>query len=104
MDERTLTALQGSIAKWNAIAAGTGKDEGPLNCPLCQLFHPDYRTDKKCGCEGCPIAMAGYPGCTNGAYDDYCVAADENAKTAMHEAAIGELDFLKSLLPSGEGT
>ena len=43
-------ALNGSIAKWRGIVKGELYDEGPDNCPLCQLYL--YTTD----CEGCPIA------------------------------------------------
>lgn len=108
MDERTLTALKGSIAKWEGIVAGTGKDDGPLNCPLCQLFHPDYRTDNLQYCKGCPVTIAGFSGCSNDAYESFCHAEEEfafgEAKAGtpaerMHAAAIGELAFLKSLLP-----
>ena len=50
MDTKTLTALKGSIAKWEAIVAGTGEDRGTENCPLCAAFyhHPKH-------CEGCPV-------------------------------------------------
>lgn len=110
MDERTLTALQGSIAKWEAIVAGTGKDGGPLNCPLCREFHPDYRTDHSTNCEGCPIATAGFAGCANEEYEAFCRASDRlemdgednTAATRMHAAAIGELAFLKTLLPEAQ--
>lgn len=106
MDERTLTALQGSIAKWEAIVAGTGKDDGPLNCPLCLTFHPDYRTDGAPGCAGCPVTIAGYRGCSNDEYAAFCEAEEElgfevpHAGERMHAAAVAELAFLKSLLPS----
>src|SRR5262245_41236356 len=33
MDDETLEALNGSIAKWQAIVGGTGEDEGAENCP-----------------------------------------------------------------------
>jgi hypothetical protein len=99
MDELTLTALQGSIAKWEAIVAGTGKDDGPLNCPLCAQFHPDYRTDGRIACEGCPISEAGYPGCSNDEYSDFCVSRSDGEAALMHAAAVGELALLKSLLP-----
>ena len=99
MDETTLTALKGSIAKWEAIVAGTGKDEGPTNCPLCSVFHPDFRADGKSHCEGCPVAIAGYRGCTNEEYTAYCAADKEDDRERMRAAATGELAFLKSLLP-----
>lgn len=50
MDERTLAALQGSIAKWEKIVAGTGADMRDENCPLCALFNTGE------DCLGCPVA------------------------------------------------
>jgi len=38
MDAETMAALKGSIAKWEAIVAGAGKDFGASNCPLCRKF------------------------------------------------------------------
>lgn len=49
-DKETLEALDGSIAKWEAIVNGTGGDIGPENCPLCQLFFYQEQT-----CLGCPV-------------------------------------------------
>ena len=100
MDEQTLTALKGSIAKWEAIVAGTGEDHGQSNCPLCQTF------DKTglCECNGCPVANAtGYPGCSNSPYNAW-IALDpdrllEPEDQEERDAAIGMLNFLRSLLP-----
>lgn len=50
MKEITKVALLGSIKKWQAIAAGTGVDNGPYNCPLCQLFGGGF-------CRECPVAL-----------------------------------------------
>jgi hypothetical protein len=36
-----MKALDGSIEKWRKIVAGTGTDEGPDNCPLCQRYLVD---------------------------------------------------------------
>ena len=99
MDESTLAALHGSIKKWEAIVAGTRKDEGPTNCPLCLVFHPDFRADGKSHCEGCPVAIAGYRGCTNDEYTAYCDAEEYEDRERMHAVATLELAFLKSLLP-----
>jgi len=100
MDAKTLEALQGSIKKWEAIVAGTGEDEGPSNCPLCRLFHREYRDDGDDACSGCPIMEAGFAGCSNDEYAAFCTAADEENHERMHGYAGEELDFLKSLLPS----
>ena len=107
MDQRTLTALQGSIAKWQAIVDGTGTDEGTANCPLCAAFYytqgedddgqyfdecfecPVYEHVGKSACQGTPLDAAaqilkrGF--------------ADTSAKVA---AAQAELAFLQTLLPS----
>lgn len=100
MDERTLTALQGSIAKWEAIAAGTGKDDGTANCPLCEEFYGD-------DCVECPVKeRTGQRACAGSPYDEWTESigifkvggrADTPARVAL---AIAEVDFLRSLLPS----
>ena len=114
MDEKTMTALQGSIAKWEAIVNGTGKDNGVENCPLCKEFNErivweadDWTAD---GCFGCPVAHhAKRAGCGNTPYtawgnytwevlkQQHSVreVKDERSK----ELAQAELDFLRSLLP-----
>lgn len=89
MDEQTITALKGSIAKWEAIVDGTGEDDGPENCPLCQLFHgkPNY-------CKGCPVQeRTGMHSCMDTPYERYATDSETD------ETAQEELDFLKSLLP-----
>lgn len=108
MDERTLTALKGSIAKWEAIVAGTGEDLGSDNCPLCAEFaevDDDYSA-----CQGCPVyERTKRRGCGGTPYDDWsraCWLADlpRRAETPVLKAAAqAELDFLRSLLPA-EGT
>jgi hypothetical protein len=94
MDERTLTALKGSIAKWEAIVDGTGEDKGPENCPLCGLFNNQVNPWNFC--VGCPVrAATGVKLCENTPY----VAYDDDPTTANAQA---ELNFLKSLLPADE--
>ncbi len=96
MDEKTLTALKGSIAKWEGIVAGTVKDEGPDNCPLCKEFWHE-------GCNGCPVMEAtGNPSCDGTPYDDYASLDDGEGSEnydSLESAAQAELDFLRSLLP-----
>lgn len=91
MDPKTLEALHGSIAKWEAIVAGTGKDHGCENCPLCILFdEPD--------CGDCPVKQrTGRPFCEGSPYAVYG-AYGTAGKTK--ENAQAELDFLRSLLPT----
>ena len=101
MDERTLTALRGSIAKWEGIVAGRNVDNGADNCPLCQTFNAEEDDDAKCA--GCPVKeMSGEPFCHSTPYME-SVRAKTNYGTGSDEykaAAQAELDFLKSLLPA----
>ena len=102
MDERTLTALKGSIAKWEAIVAGTDNDRGAKNCTLCQAF-PD--------CDGCPVAEeTGQDDCEGSPYEEtrYFEARSDANGTYLGRAPVtpedfaiarAELDFLRSLLP-----
>lgn len=104
MDERTLTALQGSIKKWEEIAAGTGEDHGCSNCPLCKEF--TLRSSEG-SCAGCPVNEAGYPDCERTPYSEFwrmgIQQASPRSRTAntpeLVEIAKREVDFLKSLLP-----
>ena len=92
MNKETLKALKGSIHKWEKIVAGIGDDDGPDNCPLCQLFNTSD-VDELEACNGCPVAeKTGEQYCLRTPYDQYSGAATtSNAKK--------ELAFLKSLLP-----
>lgn len=99
MNKRTLTALRGSIKKWEKIVAGTGIDKGYENCPLCRLFFSvDYFN-----CTGCPVAaMSGRDNCLGTPYYEYRRAADnwgESTPETIKKQAERELAFLKSLLP-----
>jgi hypothetical protein len=100
MDEKTLEALKGSIAKWEAIVAGTGADNGSANCPLCAEFLYG-------NCFGCPVRertkrsmCLGSPYHAFGEVADFHGHAGAKAIGPVAEAAARrELDFLKSLLP-----
>ena len=109
MDKRTRTALEGSIAKWEAIVAGTGEDDGPQNCPLCHEFFDELDARGR-ACSGCPVRMAtGQTGCEGSPYDDWCdlfYATDHPPHVPMkaetleqQRLAQAEVDFLRSLLP-----
>src|SRR6202046_5807636 len=100
MDEITLTALKGSIAKWEAIVAGTDTDRGGDNCPLCQMFYkpsgPHYIT-----CNGCPVSDAtGQSHCDGSPYEWYYIG---KSPEELKIVAAAELDFLRSLLPQSDG-
>lgn len=110
MDKRTLTALQGSIAKWKAIEEGRGYDGYADNCPLCHVFlHADDTEVDNEECVGCPIRNAGFPGCLGSpwsAWDTLCrdlgriISTHRTADTpALIAAARAEREFLESLLP-----
>lgn len=109
MNKRTLKALQGSIAKWQAIVDGTGVDKGIKNCPLCLLFNNDD-TFIAHVCVGCPVMeRTGKRFCRDTPHEKWvanCKPSDElnvwvpGGERGL-EAARAELDFLKSLLPEG---
>jgi hypothetical protein len=100
MTPKTLTALQGSIAKWEAILAGTAQDEGTNNCPLCLVF---WRND----CRGCPVReRTGQTLCEGSPYDAWASHWNEHPAIAWtasdpetRRLAVAELEFLTSLLP-----
>lgn len=98
MNKATLTALKGSIRKWEKIAAGTGEDYAQENCPLCTKF-------LHFNCTGCPVSEeVGQPNCNDTPYrDTWLPLRHEFGPTAinpeMKKAARLELHFLKSLLP-----
>ncbi len=105
MDSKTFQALKASIEKWERNARVERREDVLIDaddCPLCQLFF-------SVGCVGCPVAEAVYDThCNNTPFQaavkvwftwDYgtATAADFRA------AAQAEVEFLKSLLPEGDG-
>lgn len=118
MDTKTLAALKGSIRKWEGIAAGTDRDGGDANCPLCALFHPNHRMDGGSTCRGCPVfAKTGRSGCENSPYakwtdhrwdeHGFIARAEANGKVICEDCTMlagKELRFLKSLLPQPKRT
>ena len=96
MDERTLTALRGSIEKWEGIVAGEIDDDAADNCPLCELFY-------ECRCLGCPVnKKSGGIFCRETPYEDRLKADRPTGDTPEAvKAAQAMLDFLESLLPAG---
>jgi hypothetical protein len=102
MNAKTLTALRGSIAKWEAIVAGTGKDLGAANCPLCKMFFYWDGEEMVGNCEGCPVMeKTGQIRCAGSPYDEIENNIDpDEYHNEYHIAAQREVDFLRSLLPS----
>lgn len=110
MDAKTLEALKGSIAKWEAIVAGTGEDRGADNCHLCAIFRPNRHlvfTPNQEPCLRCPVREAsGEPYCRNTPYEAWDAVDSEDGRADTPEAkaaAQAELDFIRSLLPPAEG-
>lgn len=110
MDARTLTALRGSIDKWQQIVAGTLTDEGSENCPLCKFFYEENKGKRSpLGlCNGCPVSeRTGTSFCKNTPYPAWTDLQHETEWWKVRDdqtraAAQAELDFLISLLPEGE--
>ena len=102
MDAKTRKALGGSIKKWRSIVAGVGRDEGSMNCPLCELFN---NLDSDQMCAGCPVAKkVGEAGCDGTPYEMFTEHSTGGgyANTPLAKiAAKAELDFLISLRPRG---
>ena len=106
MNKRTLTALKGSIRKWEKIAAGKGVSRGADTCPLCWLFNTgeDFSVD----CVGCPVMLkTGFRHCVGTPYWRFVGLANRHGRgrattPAAKAAARRELAFLKSLLPKGK--
>lgn len=101
MNAETLTALKGSIAKWEAIVAGTGTNGGTSDCPLCKLYNVNRSFVDQCG--GCPVMdRTGMKRCIGSPYLRYEEAEDDGEdEEKLEELAKAELDFLRSLLPCG---
>ena len=102
MDNRTRTALEQSIAKWEANAKAenlTYVSLGADSCPLCVIFN----TGLECG--GCPVfERTESPHCNEtpyvAAFTAYTSWAwGENNGQRFRAAARHEVEFLKSLLP-----
>lgn len=111
MDNRTKTALEKSIAKWEANAVAKEVSEYKVsaqNCPLCDLFLDNY--DSGADCDGCPIKTKTQQArCRGTPYtkavfikvlwsDNHKAGTEEKYKRQVaHKVAMMEVDFLKSL-------
>ena len=90
MNDAAKIALEGSIIKWEGIVAGTRKDHGADDCPLCLLYMRST-TPSNLECVGCPVrAHTGNRHCRQTPYMEY---TDNPSK----ENAVAELEFLRSL-------
>ena len=105
MNKKTLTSLEGSIEKWEAIVEGTGVDNGVNNCPLCQLFIGGRGAGVSIqgGCVKCP-SNCGDNYTPYREWQTHLIYNHSRAIKKIHcptckELAQAELDHLKSLLP-----
>ena len=110
MEERVLTALQGSIDKWVGIAYHGKVDGMDSDCPLCGLF---METDDSCS--ACPIGEdTGETGCKGTPYQAWIAHTNthEEVQTTRErkvycptcrEKAIEMVNYLKGLLPEDAG-
>lgn len=93
---RQVTALEGSVMKWERVVQdGTG-GRSAADCPCCQEFRKqrDSITDF---CSGCPIReKTGKDGCLGTPFKDYCNAKQAGLDSAAFYA-VRELRFLISL-------
>ncbi len=94
MDTKTLTALKGSILKWEKIVEGTEECFGSSNCPLCFLFNNDSARYEGVCCLGCPVAA------TTGKQFCRDTPFYHHQRYPTIGNAQAELDFLRSLLPT----
>jgi hypothetical protein len=104
MDERTLAALDDSIAHHERCLAEDDPNEillGPHQCALCRLFYRDE-------CTGCPVrAQTGQDECEDSPYyeahhawsDWWLEPGSSDLKDAYRAKEQIEIDFLKSLRP-----
>ena len=105
-DKETEAALDGSIAKWEAIVAGNSGDKGTSNCPLCIKFADDECSDGH-ECAGCPVRKrVNDYGCVGTPYMSWLDYQRDSGKKFMPykvfddkslRLAQAELDFLRSL-------
>lgn len=103
MDERTLTALQKAIAKWERMASDDREDAygaEKLRCPLCVLFNPPDKNSET-DCVGCPIFQKTKRRYCNGTpYEKFSEADDVEDDEMKQTWAYEEVEFLKALLPA----
>ena len=110
MNKATLASLQESIAHWERLAAGTqGSDETPdsVSCSLCYRFNQDCETPGP-NPEKCPVYLrTGRHDCLGSPWQDasrtWRFGPDLFPRhLTFRDAAIKELEFLRSLLPKEE--
>ena len=99
MNAKTLKALKDSIAHWDRMANGVSRiseEPSSRHCALCVLFinNPE--------CAGCPVAKAAHIShCGNTPYfeAEHWFSQHGKRHPKFKAVALGELAFLRSLLP-----
>lgn len=90
--KKQITALKGSIRKWEKIVDGSGNDDGCKNCPCCQMWASNNL------CYGCPIAaFSGEESCYNTPYDSLPPSYREDYQTGAKK----ELNYIRKVLKAG---
>jgi hypothetical protein len=93
-DDKTIQAIDGSIAKWEGIYTGRIPDIGHANCPLCRLFIEDK-------CKDCPVThYVSAIMCEKTPYISWYLEGplDGYAKTKKDkDLAFDEIRFLKTI-------
>lgn len=114
MNKATEKALRESIEKWEKNAKAEAPHEYVItgsHCPLCVMF-----VIRKMTCEGCPVyERTGKEQCEDTPWFNAHVAKldwedclgsrvvlREDARQAAMQAALEEIEFLKSLLPENQ--
>jgi hypothetical protein len=112
MNNLQLLGLKKSIEKWEGIVNRSEVDDGTNNCQLCIQYFDEIQFYYPNACSGCPVSESvGLPGCKGTPYiawakyqedsdigdTKYKVFDDHSKKLAQDE-----LDFLRSLLPTGK--
>jgi len=87
-----------TFRKWETlkILCSDGKlvgDGGVKTCGLCALYFYGHSDE----CEGCPIAKAGYPGCSGTPYEDYRNTVEAGKLVPALKTIERELLFLNSI-------
>lgn len=101
--EDTLSALEGSVEKWQRIYDGRASNGGPDDCPLCQMFLTPFQfclslDERAKQCLHCPVALSvGETNCRNTPYQTYW------HNPTKHNAGC-ELLFLQNLLDTWQTT
>lgn len=107
MNQKTLKALNGSIAHWKRLATGKrndGEDISPECCALCKAFMAPIPPLNRCG--RCPVSIStGKTLCGGSPYVNASFAQRIFGLDSpeFKSAAGNELRFLKSLLPKKAG-